>query len=71
MPSEIIVALCSLAGTLFGSLFGVLQSNRLTVHRIEQLEKKMDRHNNLVERMAICERDLKSVWRNIDGLKTK
>lgn len=71
MPSEIVIALCSLAGTLFGSLFGVLQASKLTAHRIVELEKKMDKHNNLIERMAVCERDLKSVWKNIDALKTK
>lgn len=66
MPSEVIVALCSLAGTLFGSLFGVLQSGRLTLHRIEQLEKKMDRHNNLIERMALAEQNDKAQWKKID-----
>ena len=32
------------------SLLGVLASNRLTVYRIEQLEKKVEKHNSLVER---------------------
>lgn len=71
MPSEIIVALCSLAGTLFGSLFGVLQASRLTAHRIEQLEKKMDKHNGLVERMALCEREDKAQWKKIDDHESR
>ena len=50
MPSEIIVALLSLAGTLLGSIAGIMASNRLTLYRIEQLEKKVDKHNNLIER---------------------
>ncbi len=50
MSEAITVAVISLFGTLGGSLIGVLASNRLTVYRIEQLEKKVEKHNNLVER---------------------
>ena len=50
MSEAIVVAVISLFGTLGGSLIGVLASNRLTVYRIEQLEKKVEKHNNLVER---------------------
>ena len=52
MNAEITVALLSAAGTLIGSLGGILASNRLTNYRIAQLEKRVDKHNNLVERMA-------------------
>lgn len=50
MSETITVAIISLFGTLGGSLIGVLTSNKLTNYRIEQLEKKVERHNNLVER---------------------
>ncbi len=50
MSETVTVAIISLFGTLGGSLIGVLASNRLTVYRIEQLEKKVEAHNNLVER---------------------
>ncbi len=55
VSSEIIVALLSLAGTLLGSLFGVLASSKLTNFRLEQLEKKVQAHNNLVVRMYAVE----------------
>ena len=60
MNSEITVALLSAAGTLLGSLGGILASNRLTNYRIAQLEKRVDKHNNLVERMATAE-DCKAI----------
>ena len=50
MPSEVIVGLLSLAGTLIGSIAGIIASNRLTIYRIDQLEKKVDKHNNIIER---------------------
>lgn len=69
MPSEIMIALLSLLGTLIGSGLGVLTQARLTNYRIEQLEKKVDAHNNLVERTAVIERDLQTAWKRIDELK--
>ena len=50
MPSEIIVALLSMAGTAIGSISGVMAANKLTNQRIEQLEKKVDKHNTVIER---------------------
>lgn len=45
--ATIIVGALSLVGTLVGSYGGI----RLMSYRIEQLEKKVEKHNNLVERM--------------------
>lgn len=50
MQPEVIVGLLSLTGTLIGSIAGIIASNKLTLYRIEQLEKKVDKHNNLIER---------------------
>ena len=55
MISDVLVALIGLGGSCIGSLFGILCSTRLNNYRIEQLEKKVDRHNNLVERMYQAE----------------
>jgi len=46
----IAVALIGLAGSAIGSILGVVASARLTSYRIEQLEKKVQAHNNLIER---------------------
>ena len=52
MSSEIIVALLSLAGTFFGTLSGI----KLMSYRIEQLEKKVEKHNSVVERQYDIEK---------------
>lgn len=57
MSEAIIVAILSLVGTLAGSLFGILASNKLVVYRIEQLEKKVEKHNQVVERVYNLEKD--------------
>lgn len=53
--SSIIVAGLALLGTLGGSYSGILASNRLVNHRLRELEKKVDKHNNLLERMTKVE----------------
>ncbi len=68
MEPEIAVAICSLVGTLVGSLAGIMTANRLTNYRIEQLEEKVRKHNNLVERMIVVEQSAKSAHHRLDEL---
>lgn len=67
MPNEIFIAICSLAGTLIGSLGGILVSNKLTNWRIEQLEKKVNQHNSVIERTIVLERDQKTLFSHKDN----
>lgn len=50
MSDEILVALLGLAGSGLGSILGVLVSSKLTLYRVEQLEKQVSKHNSLIER---------------------
>jgi hypothetical protein len=50
MSETIIVALIAFAGTLCGSFFAQRKSTALIAYRLEQLEKKVDKHNSVVER---------------------
>lgn len=68
MPTEIIVTVISLLGTIIGSLAGILASSHLTTYRIEQLEKKVDKHNSVVERVALLEKDNESQWKKFDEI---
>lgn len=51
MNSAIIVAMLSLVGTLIGSFAGIMAANKLTNYRIEQLEKKVEKHNQVIDRV--------------------
>ena len=53
--STIIVGVLSLIGTLIGSFSGM----KLISYRIEQLEKKVDKHNNFAERVPLLEEQMK------------
>ena len=58
MDNTVLVAVLSLVGTLVGMFGGILASNRLTNYRIEQLEKKVDKHNSVIERTYKIEEHL-------------
>jgi hypothetical protein len=45
------VAILSLVGTLVGSLGGILASSKLTTYRIQELEKKVEKHNSVIDRV--------------------
>jgi hypothetical protein len=59
MPTEIIVALIGLGGSALGSLIGIMTSSRLMNYRIQQLEEKVSKHNNLIERTYKLEQGLR------------
>ena len=46
MNSEMINTILSLVGSCIGTFSGIIAASRLTAYRIEQLEKKVDKHNN-------------------------
>lgn len=65
MTNEIIIALLSLAGTFAGSFGGM----KLMSYRIEELEKKVDKHNNFAERIPIIEEKIKVANHRIDDIE--
>lgn len=76
MTDVIIVAIISLAGTLVGSFGGILTANKLTNYRIQQLEKKVEKHNNVIERVynlekqeAVIEEEIKVANHRIEDLE--
>jgi len=71
MSEVVIVALISLLGTLFGTFAGILTSSKLSNYRIEQLEKKVDLHNNAVERLFVAEGNITELQHDIKEIKKK
>ncbi|NLD83522.1 MAG: hypothetical protein GX637_05090 [Clostridiales bacterium] len=69
MSEGVLVALLSLAGTLLGSLAGILTANRLASYRIEQLEKKVEKHNQVMERTFCLEGRMTEAEHDIRDLK--
>lgn len=58
MNATIVVGILSLIGTLVGTLGGILASNKLTNYKIDVLSERVDKHNNLIDRMYKVEEEL-------------
>lgn len=71
MSAEIITALIALAGTSLGTFGGIYASARLTSYRIEQLEKKVDKHNNFAEQIPVINEKLNGHEHRITELEAK
>ena len=69
MSNEVLVALLGLLGTFLGSLLGVVAAGKLTQYRLQQLEEKVNKHNNLVERTYILEGQMTEIQHDIKDLK--
>ncbi len=71
MSNEVVVALLALIGTLVGSFGGIVASSKLTAYRIEQLEKKVDKHNNFAARVPVIEEQIKVQNHRLSDLEKK
>ena len=69
MSETVIVALIAFGGTLLGTFGGIVTSSKLTSYRIEQLEKKVDKHNNFAARMPVVEEQIKVINHRIEDLE--
>ena len=71
MPNEIVIALLALVGTAIGTWGGIMTANKLTNYRIEQLEKKVDKHNTIIERTYILEEKMKVANHRLEDLEER
>ena len=76
MAEAIIVALITGAVSMIGSIITAVSASRLTAYRLEELKEdfndlreRVNRHNQVVERLAIAEESIKSAHRRIDEVK--
>lgn len=60
MISEIFIVIISFSGTLIGTFAGIITSTKLTNFRLKQLENKVDKHNQIIERTYKLEEKVKN-----------
>lgn len=65
----IIVAIITLIGTIGSGILSAVISNNLIKFRVEQLEKKVDKHNNLIDRMYKAETNIKLIQEEVENLE--
>ena len=78
MEPEIVVSIITLLGSALGTFGGIFVNSKLTAYRIEQLERKQDKHNAVIERtykleetVALQEEKIKVANHRIDDLERR
>lgn len=69
MNEVVIVAIIGCLGSVAGSLLGVIASSNLTQYRLKQLEEKVEKHNNVIERMTVAEGNITELQHEVIDLK--
>ena len=69
MTEGIIIALITGSMAIISNIIIVVFNNSKTLYRIEQLEKKVEKHNNFIERMYVAETEIKELQNDIAELK--
>ena len=69
MSEAVVVAILALIGTLGGTFGGIVTANKLTNYRIEQLEKRVEKHNNVIERVYKLEKQEAIIEEEIEHLQ--
>lgn len=71
MSDTIIVGLLSLAGTLLGTIGGIMATQKLVMYRLQKLEEKVDKHNKLIERTYALEGRMNEAEHDIRDMKAR
>lgn len=67
--SSIIVALIVAAGTMISTSITAQKGYSLACYKIEQLEKKVDKHNNFAQRMPVVEEQIKVINHRLEDIE--
>lgn len=69
MSAEVVVALIGLGGSAIGSLIGIFANSKLIDYRLGAIERKLDEHNQLVDRMYRVEKRVEVLEVKVDEEK--
>lgn len=71
MAPEVLHALINAIAVIVSGLISAIVSNKLMAYRIEQLEKKVDKHNSVIDRTYHLEAQVEVLENEIENLKDK
>ena len=71
MAPEVLHAVISAISVIASGLISAIVSNKLMKYRIEQLEKKVDKHNSVIDRTYHLEAQVEVIESEIENLKNK
>ncbi|MBE6718055.1 MAG: hypothetical protein E7574_02205 [Ruminococcaceae bacterium] len=76
MTTDFLISMTGVLGSFLGTLAGIMINSKLMNYRIEQLEKKVDKHNKVIDRVyslekhtAVIDEDIKVVNHRLSDLE--
>lgn len=69
MQAQIAVAFITSGASLLVAIISIIMNNRVLGYKVDELKKQVEKHNNLIERTAVVERDLKTAFSRIDDIR--
>lgn len=69
MQTQIAVAFITSGASLLVAIVSIIMNNRILGYKVDELKKQVEKHNNLIERTAVVERDLKTAFSRIDDIR--
>ena len=67
--AEILVPIITAGLALIGTAIGSFSGFKLTSYRVDQLEKKVDKHNNFASRMPVVDEQIKVINHRLTDLE--
>lgn len=69
MKPEIVIAIVTSASTLIAAIVSIIVNNNLIGYKVDELKKQIEKHNSVIERVFVLERDVKTSFNRIDELR--
>lgn len=70
MKPEIVIAIVTSASTLIAAIVSIIVNNRVIGYKVDELKKQVEKHNSVIERVFVLERDVKTSFNRIDELRS-
>lgn len=69
--ATIVVGVLAFIGTLVGAYCSNNKTVALVTYRLQALEKKVEQHNKVVERMSVAENEIKAIKKEMEKVEVE
>lgn len=69
MDATITIALITSASSLIVAVISVVMNNRILGYKVDELKKQVEKHNQVVEKVALLQQETSTQWKRIDELR--
>lgn len=68
MDTNIAIAIITSASSLIVAIVSVVMNNRILGYKVDELKKQVEKHNQVVEKVAVLQQETTTQWKRIDEL---